>query len=117
MEQGPYGSGVRSEQGQLRFEASWRCWPETDVRLQSGDHVRVMSGLSEGKTGMVVRVEDHLCILLADHSREELRVFSRNLQEISDVASAVGEEMHAYVTFAPECRELLLCVTCTVECT
>ena len=54
-----------------------------------------MSGLSEGKTGMVVRVEDHLCILLVDHSREELRVFSRNLQEVSDIATAVGEETHA----------------------
>lgn len=57
--------------------------------------MKVMSGLSEGKTGMVVRVEEHLCILLADHSREELRVFSRNLQEISDIATAVGEESHA----------------------
>ena len=66
-----------------------------DWALQSGDHVRVMSGLSEGKTGMVVRVEDHLCILLVDHSREELRVFSRNLQEVSDIATAVGEETHA----------------------
>ncbi|KAK9835687.1 hypothetical protein WJX74_005873 [Apatococcus lobatus] len=65
----------------------------------SGDHVKVMSGLSEGKTGMVVRVEDHLCILLADHSREELRVFSRNLQEISDAATAVGEETHAFIGY------------------
>ena len=53
---------------------------------QAGDHVRVGAGQHEGQTGMVVRVEDPVSILLCDATREELRVFTRDLSESAAAA-------------------------------
>ena len=56
------------------------------VPEQAGDHVRVGAGQHEGQTGMVVRVEDPISILLCDATREELRVFTRDLSESAAAA-------------------------------
>ena len=51
-----------------------------------GDHVKVSSGQREGQTGMVVRVEDPICILVSDSTWEELQVFTRDLTESCDIS-------------------------------
>ncbi len=41
--------------------------------------MRVLAGQYSGDTGMVVRVEDALCYLISDTSREEIKVFARQV--------------------------------------
>ena len=57
--------------------------------LQPGDHVKVNSGQHEGQTGMVVRIEDPVCILVSDSTHEELQVFARDLTESSESATGL----------------------------
>lgn len=59
------------------------------VFLQAGDYVRVNSGQHEGQTGMIVSVEEPICVLMTDATREQLQVFTRDLAESSNVASGV----------------------------
>ena len=59
-----------------------RCPP------QCGEHVKVVHGQHEGETGLVVRVEGAICYVFTDATREELRVFSRDLALAVAVASS-----------------------------
>ena len=80
------------------------------ARLQAGDHVKVGAGQHEGATGMVVRVEDPISILLDDATREELRVFTRDLSESGETATGLDRRARAH---APACacmRALHACV-------
>ncbi|KAK4340924.1 hypothetical protein RND71_039425 [Anisodus tanguticus] len=66
-----------------------------------GNHVKVVSGSSEGATGMVVSVQGHVVNLVSDTTNELLRVFSDNVVESSEVTSGltrIGEyELHDLV--------------------
>ncbi|ESO00069.1 hypothetical protein HELRODRAFT_192720 [Helobdella robusta] len=57
-----------------------------------GDHVKVMRGSYEGETGMVVRVEENLVILLSDTTMSELKVLPKDLQLCTEVASGVDSK-------------------------
>ncbi len=58
------------------------CWPPQDpLEFQSrelrkyfvvGDHVRVVAGRHEGETGLIVRVEINLAVLLSDLALHEV---------------------------------------------
>uniref|UniRef100_A0A0E0K5R9 Transcription elongation factor SPT5 n=1 Tax=Oryza punctata TaxID=4537 RepID=A0A0E0K5R9_ORYPU len=50
-----------------------------------GDHVKVMSGVQEGATGLVVKVEGHVLIILSDTTKEHIRVFSDHVVESSEI--------------------------------
>ncbi len=39
-----------------------------------GDHVRVVAGRHEGETGLIVRIETNLAVLLSDLALHEVRV-------------------------------------------
>ena len=67
--------------------------------MQAGDHVKVNSGQHEGQTGMVVRVEDPICVLVSDSTHEELQVFARDLTESSEAATGLDR----YLSHAPAC--------------
>ncbi|GAA0147810.1 hypothetical protein LIER_36587 [Lithospermum erythrorhizon] len=57
--------------------------------FEPGNHVKVVSGVSEGTTGMVVSVEGHVVIIVSDTTKETLRVFADNVVESSEVTSGV----------------------------
>ncbi|RWW50168.1 hypothetical protein BHE74_00043605 [Ensete ventricosum] len=40
--------------------------------FKPGDHVKVVSGVQEGATGMVVKVEGHVLIILSDTTKEHV---------------------------------------------
>ena len=40
--------------------------------FKPGDHVKVVSGVQEGATGMVVKVEGHVLIILSDTTKEDV---------------------------------------------
>ena len=40
--------------------------------FKPGDHVKVVSGVQEGTTGMVVKVESHVLIILSDTTKEHV---------------------------------------------
>lgn len=40
--------------------------------FEPGNHVKVVSGTQEGATGMVVKVEQHVLIILSDTTKEHV---------------------------------------------
>ncbi|GMJ12414.1 global transcription factor group A2 [Hibiscus trionum] len=69
--------------------------------FEPGNHVKVVSGTKEGATGMVVKVEQHVLIILSDTTKEHIRVFADNVVESSEVTTGItkiGEyELHDLV--------------------
>ncbi|KAL3638889.1 hypothetical protein CASFOL_016796 [Castilleja foliolosa] len=57
--------------------------------FEPGNHVKVVSGVSEGATGMVVSVEGHVVNLVSDSTRGIIRVFADNVVESSEVTSGI----------------------------
>uniref|UniRef100_A0A915A8U5 Transcription elongation factor SPT5 n=5 Tax=Parascaris univalens TaxID=6257 RepID=A0A915A8U5_PARUN len=57
--------------------------------FRAGDHVKVINGRYEGDTGLIVRVEDNLVILLSDLTMHELKVLPRDVQLCADVTTGV----------------------------
>ncbi|XP_052202471.1 putative transcription elongation factor SPT5 homolog 1 [Diospyros lotus] len=57
--------------------------------FEPGNQVKVVSGASEGATGMVIKVEGHVIILLSDTTKEHIRVFADNVAKSSEVTSGV----------------------------
>ncbi|KAM3244040.1 hypothetical protein ACQJBY_055757 [Aegilops geniculata] len=66
-----------------------------------GDHVKVVFGVQEGVTGMVVKVEGHVLTILSDTSKEHIRVFADHVVESSEVTTGltrIGDyELHDLV--------------------
>ncbi|XP_059631667.1 putative transcription elongation factor SPT5 homolog 1 isoform X3 [Cornus florida] len=54
-----------------------------------GNHVKVVSGATEGATGMVIKVDGHCVIIVSDTTKEDIRVFADNVVESSEVTSGV----------------------------
>ncbi|TYI92712.1 hypothetical protein E1A91_D02G089700v1 [Gossypium mustelinum] len=69
--------------------------------FEPGNHVKVVSGTKEGATGMVVKVEQHVLIILSDTTKEHIRVFADDVVESSEVTTGItkiGEyELHDLV--------------------
>ncbi|KAF6150733.1 hypothetical protein GIB67_020816 [Kingdonia uniflora] len=69
--------------------------------FKPGDHVKVVLGVQEGATGMVVKVEGHVLIIVSDITKEDMRVFADNVVESSEVTfsiTRIGEyELHDLV--------------------
>ncbi|XP_042067264.1 putative transcription elongation factor SPT5 homolog 1 isoform X1 [Salvia splendens] len=69
--------------------------------FEPGNHVKVVSGATEGATGMVVSVEGHVVNLVSDTTKELIRVFADNVVESSEVTSGVTKigdyELHDLV--------------------
>ncbi|KAJ7965435.1 Transcription elongation factor SPT5 [Quillaja saponaria] len=57
--------------------------------FEPGNHVKVVSGAQEGATGMVVKVEQHVLIILSDTTKEHIRVFADDVVESSEITSGV----------------------------
>ncbi|XP_074337491.1 putative transcription elongation factor SPT5 homolog 1 [Apium graveolens] len=69
--------------------------------FEPGNHVKVVSGASEGATGMVVTVERHLVNIVSDTTKEVIKVFSDHVVGSSEVTSGktrIGDyELHDLV--------------------
>ena len=81
----------------VQLELQYAAWRRTMTHriccAQAGDHVKVNSGQHEGQTGMVVRVEDPVCVLVSDATHEELQVFARDLTESSEAATGLDRSV------------------------
>uniref|UniRef100_A0A803NHN8 Transcription elongation factor SPT5 n=1 Tax=Cannabis sativa TaxID=3483 RepID=A0A803NHN8_CANSA len=69
--------------------------------FEPGNHVKVVSGTQEGATGMVVKVEQHVLIIISDTTKEHIRVFADDVVESSEVTTGVTKigdyELHDLV--------------------
>ncbi|KAH6824116.1 global transcription factor group A2 [Perilla frutescens var. hirtella] len=69
--------------------------------FEPGNHVKVVSGATEGATGMVVSVEGHVVNIVSDTTKELIRVFADNVVESSEVTSGITKigdyELHDLV--------------------
>uniref|UniRef100_A0A8R7R156 Transcription elongation factor SPT5 n=1 Tax=Triticum urartu TaxID=4572 RepID=A0A8R7R156_TRIUA len=57
--------------------------------FKPGDHVKVVSGVQEGTTGMVVKVDGHVLIILSDTTKEHIRVFADHVVESSEITTGI----------------------------
>ena len=57
--------------------------------VEIGAHVKVINGSHKGQTGMVVSVEDTICHIVTDATREDIKVFIRDVTEAVAVASTI----------------------------
>ncbi|XP_024003974.1 putative transcription elongation factor SPT5 homolog 2 [Eutrema salsugineum] len=69
--------------------------------FEPGNHVKVVSGTHEGATGMVVKVDQHVLIILSDTTKEHIRVFADHVvrsTEMSNGVTKMGDyELHDLV--------------------
>ncbi|GAV67733.1 Spt5-NGN domain-containing protein/Spt5_N domain-containing protein, partial [Cephalotus follicularis] len=69
--------------------------------FEPGNHVKVVSGTQQGATGMVVKVEQHVLIILSDTTKEHIRVFADDVVESSEVTTGITKigdyELHDLV--------------------
>ncbi|XP_038994464.1 putative transcription elongation factor SPT5 homolog 1 isoform X2 [Hibiscus syriacus] len=59
--------------------------------FEPGNHVKVVAGTKEGATGMVIKVEQHVLIILSDTTKEHIRVFADDVVESSEVTTGVTQ--------------------------
>ena len=67
---------------------------ELRKHFRIGEHVKVIGGRNEGETGLIVRVEDNLAIIISDLTMEEITVFQRYLQLCQATAAGVDSLGH-----------------------
>ncbi|PKU83501.1 Putative transcription elongation factor SPT5 like 1 [Dendrobium catenatum] len=58
-----------------------------------GDYVKVISGIQEGATGFIVKVDGYMLILISDITNEEIHVFADNVVK-NDETIIGGDERH-----------------------
>ncbi|KAM3689518.1 hypothetical protein ACJW31_09G051600 [Castanea mollissima] len=91
-------------------------------RFEPGNHVKVVSGTVEGTTGMVVKVEQHVLVILSDTNKEHIRVFADNVVESSEVITSgtltrIGDyEIHDLVLLNNKSFGVIIGVESTEAC-
>ncbi|OON21811.1 Supt5 repeat protein, partial [Opisthorchis viverrini] len=72
--------------------------PFTPVELRKffnqGDHVKVLAGRHVNQTGLVIRFEPSLAVVLSDHSMNEMKVAPKDLRLWQDRASTLDSSGH-----------------------
>ncbi|TVU28725.1 hypothetical protein EJB05_20255 [Eragrostis curvula] len=103
------GSVEKVEDGTVHIQPKQSGLPKTlafgekDLckHFNTGDHVKVVSGVQEGATGLVIKVEGHVLIILSDTTKEHIRVFADNVVESSEVTTGITKigdyELHDLV--------------------
>ncbi|KAG7573568.1 Spt5 transcription elongation factor N-terminal [Arabidopsis suecica] len=69
--------------------------------FEPGNFVKVVSGIHIGGTGMVVKVDQHMLIILSDTTKEHIRVFADHVAKSAEVTNGVTKigdyELHDLV--------------------
>lgn len=62
---------------------------ELRKHFKIGDHVKVLAGPHSGETGLVLQVQDAVCVIMSDTTKQELKVFARDLTDASDMSGSI----------------------------
>ncbi|AEC08936.1 Transcription elongation factor Spt5 [Arabidopsis thaliana] len=69
--------------------------------FEPGNFVKVVSGIHEGGTGMIVKVDQHMLIILSDTTKEHICVFADHVAKSAEVTKGVTKigdyELHDLV--------------------
>ncbi|MCL7044681.1 hypothetical protein MKW94_005301, partial [Papaver nudicaule] len=57
--------------------------------FKPGDHVKVITGAHEGATGMIIKVNSNVLVIVSDATKENIRVFADHVVDSSEVTSGV----------------------------
>ncbi|MCL7042127.1 hypothetical protein MKW94_014316 [Papaver nudicaule] len=57
--------------------------------FKPGDHVKVIFGAHKGATGMVIKVNSNVLIILSDATKEDIRVFADHAVDSSEVTTGI----------------------------
>ncbi|GMR48595.1 hypothetical protein PMAYCL1PPCAC_18790 [Pristionchus mayeri] len=96
---------ILPEHEDLKEPLTLNAW-EIKKRFKQGDHVKILAGRYEGDTGLVVRVENNLVVVLSDLSMHEMKVRPRDCQLCADVTTGVDSlgqfQFHDLVQLDPQ---------------
>ncbi|GMS96178.1 hypothetical protein PENTCL1PPCAC_18353 [Pristionchus entomophagus] len=96
---------ILPEHEDLKEPLTLNSW-EIKKRFKQGDHVKILAGRYEGDTGLVVRVESNLVVVLSDLSMHEMKVRPRDCQLCADVTTGVDSlgqfQFHDLVQLDPQ---------------
>ncbi|KAI3934243.1 hypothetical protein MKW98_009224 [Papaver atlanticum] len=102
------GRVEKVEEGNLHIKPNWKDLHTTIVvhekyvckYFKVGDHVKVVSGVHEGKTGTVIKVNSNVLIIVSVAIREDISVFADNVvdssEETSGATTRVGDYDEAF---------------------
>ncbi|KAI3885878.1 hypothetical protein MKX03_008399, partial [Papaver bracteatum] len=80
--------------------------------FKPGDHVKVVFGAHKGVTGMVIKVNSNVLIILSDTTKEEIRVFAEHAVDSSEVTTGVTKvgdyELHDLVMLDNTCFGVII---------
>lgn len=79
-------------------------------RFAIGEHVRVSSGNYSGEVGMVVGIDKDSVTIVSDSSRNEVTVFSRDLQGAADVADIDEDAEFALLDLVQVNSQTVACI-------
>ena len=66
-----------------------KAFPSPRRQSQAGDHVKVVAGRLAGETGMLLQLEDGIATVFLDSSKQEARLFARDLTESADIVAGI----------------------------
>ncbi|KAI3839833.1 hypothetical protein MKW98_010138, partial [Papaver atlanticum] len=80
--------------------------------FKPGDHVKVVFGAHKGVSGMVIKVNSNVLIILSDATKEEIRVFAEHAVDSSEVTTGVTKvgdyELHDLVMLDNTCFGVII---------
>ncbi|XP_026395303.1 putative transcription elongation factor SPT5 homolog 1 isoform X3 [Papaver somniferum] len=80
--------------------------------FKPGDHVKVVFGAHKGVTGMVIKVNSNVLIILSDATKEDIRVFAEHAVDSSEVTTGVTKvgdyELHDLVMLDNTCFGVII---------
>ncbi|PAV82930.1 hypothetical protein WR25_00956 isoform B [Diploscapter pachys] len=76
------------EHEDLKEPLTLNAW-ELRKFFKAGDHIKILSGDNEGNTGLIVRVEPNLIVVLSDLSMNEMKIRPRDARLCADVSTGI----------------------------
>lgn len=61
-----------------------------------GEHVKVLAGSHKGESGMVVQVQDEICVLMSDIAKTEMKVFAKDLTDFATELPTENDKLGEY---------------------
>ncbi|KAI8839264.1 hypothetical protein BC829DRAFT_421031 [Chytridium lagenaria] len=81
----------------LKFDAK-----DLRKKFDEGDHVKVIYGMHNGETGLIIKILNNIVTILSDTSLKPIDVFAKDLRAATDVSSGNAAQEHMMFRMRPQ---------------